>query len=289
MKKVSEIIESTSSMGNRSDNNFTSGIKGLDNSLTNWRNGELILISGRPSMGKTAFMTTLIVNMAVKSKIPVGVFSLVDSENQLVVNLLSNYCKVDNLGLINNRLIDEQWERLDKKIKDVVDSEIYIECPSRLLIDDLIEKASSLVKENGVKAIFIDYVQLLIVTSKYSENRYNEMNYISRELKALARELDIPVFVISQMNRRSETERSNHGLEGLKPRLSDLRDSGTLCDDADVVIFIFRPEYYRITEDEQGNSLIGTAEILVKKNRNGYPFSVNLNYKPEHLLFTDIT
>jgi replicative DNA helicase len=289
MKKVSEIIESTLSMGNSSDNNLTSGIKGLDNSLTNWRNGELILISGRPSMGKTAFMTTLIVNMAVKSKIPVGVFSLVDSENQLVVNLLSNYCKIDNLGLRNNSLIKEEWDVLDKKIKDFKNSDIYIECPPKLLIEDLIEKASSLVKENGVKAIFIDYVQLLIVTSKYSENRYNEMNYISRELKALARELDIPVFVISQMNRRSETERSNHGLEGLKPRLSDLRDSGTLCDDADVVLFIFRPEYYRITEDEQGNSLIGTAEILVKKNRNGYPFNVNLNYKPEYLLFTDIT
>lgn len=289
MEKIREIVKSTLSKGNSSDSNLTSGIKDLDKGLVNWRNGELILISGRPSMGKTAFMTTLIVNMAVKLKIPVGVFSLVDSENQLVVNLLSNYCKVDNLGLINNRLIDEQWERLDKKIKDVVDSEIYIECPSRLLIDDLTEKASSLVKEKGVKAIFIDYVQLLTVTSKYSENRYNEMNYISRELKALAREHDIPVFVVSQMNRRSEIERSNHGLEGLKPRLSDLRDSGTLCDDADVVLFIFRPEYYRITEDEQGNSLIGTAEILVKKNRNGYPFNVNLNYKPEYLLFTDIT
>lgn len=267
---------------------LSSGFTEIDKNLLGWGKGELILISGRPSMGKTSFMASLIVNMSVKSNIPVGVFSLESSENQLISNLLSNYSQIDNHRLTRGLLTDDEWIVLDMKIKEIVSSDIFIECPSRLLIQDLYLKAKELVVEEGVQAIFIDYVQLLTVTDKYTDNRYNEMNYISRELKALARELDIPIFVISQMNRSSETDRDRQGVDGKRPRLSDLRDSGTLCDDADVVLFIFRPEYYRITEDERGNSLLGVAEIMVQKNRNGSPFSVNLHFNPEYRLFSNI-
>ena len=149
-------------------------------------------------------------------------------------------------------------------------------------------KCQRISREKRIKALYIDYVQLLTVTENYTENRYNEINYISRELKALAKELDIPVFVISQMNRNSETDKERNSLGGKRPRLSDLRDSGTLCDDADIVCFIFRPEYYHLTEDTQGNSLIGIAEIILGKNRNGLTTSMNLNFKQEYCKFKEL-
>ena len=261
----------------------------LDKSTLGWQNGELIIISGRPAMGKTAFMLSMVVNMSIKENIPVAIFSLEDTESQLVSKIISNYCEIDNRKIKNGLLTNEEWQNLDTQIKRITEAEIYVDCSPRLQIQDLCTKSRELVEKKGIKALFIDYVQLLTVTDKYTENRYNEINYISRELKALAKELDIPVFVISQMNRNAETDKDRFGFEGRRPRLSDLRDSGTLCDDADIVCFIFRPEYYNLTEDAQGNSLIGVAEIIVAKNRNGYETVLNLNFKGKYCLFNEIT
>lgn len=266
-----------------------SGFTNLDKSTYGWQNGELIIISGRPAMGKTAFILSMVVNMSIKDNIPVAVFSLEDTESQLVSKIISNCCEIDSRKIKNGVLTIEEQRELDFHIKRITDAEIYIDCSPRLQIQDLCTKSRELAEKKGVKALFIDYVQLLTVTDKYTENRYNEINFISRELKALAKELDIPVFVISQMNRNAETDKDRLGFEGRRPRLSDLRDSGTLCDDADVVCFIFRPEYYNLTEDAQGNSLIGIAEIIVAKNRNGYETVQNLNFKGKYCLFKEIT
>lgn len=265
-----------------------SGFTNLDKSTLGWQNGELIIISGRPAMGKTAFMLSMVVNMSIKENIPVAIFSLEDTESQLVSKIISNYCEIDNRKIKNGLLTNEEWQKLDTQITRITEAEIYVDCSPRLQIQDLCTKSRELVEKKGIKALFIDYVQLLTVTDKYTENRYNEINYISRELKALAKELDIPVFVISQMNRNAETDKDRFGFEGRRPRLSDLRDSGTLCDDADIVCFIFRPEYYNLTEDAQGNSLIGIAEIIIAKNRNGYETLTNLRFKGEHCSFKEL-
>jgi len=266
-----------------------SGFKNLDKSTLGWQNGELIIISGRPAMGKTAFMLSMVVNMSIKDNVPVAIFSLEDTESLLVSKIISNYCEIENYKIKSGLLTNEEWQVLDTQIKRITEAEIYLDCSPRLQIQDLCAKSRELVENKGIKALFIDYVQLISVTDKYTDSRYNEMNYISRELKALAKELNIPVFVISQMNRNAETDKDRIGFEGRRPRLSDLRDSGTLCDDADVVCFIFRPEYYNLTEDAEGNSLIGIAEINVAKNRNGYETVLNLNFKGEHCLFKEIT
>lgn len=266
-----------------------SGFKDLDNLTQGWQNGELIIISGRPSMGKTAFMISMIINMSVESKIPIGVFSLETTANQFIIKMLSNYCDIDSYKIYNGELTNAEWSMLDEKCKGIIDANIYIDCPARLEIQDLCRHARGLAENKGIKALFVDYIQLLTVTSKYSENRYNEINYISRELKALAKELNIPIFAISQMNRSSEANKDRLGYEGKKPRLSDLRDSGTLCDDADKVCFIFRPEYYNVTEDEEGNSLIGVAEILLAKNRIGTTAVSRLIFKKEINKFENVT
>lgn len=264
-----------------------SGYSDLDVLTQGWNNGELIVISGRPSMGKTAFMISLITNMSIESNIPVGVISLEATYNQLIIKLLSSFCEIDSNKIQSLKLENSEWKKFDVNMQKVLDANIFIDCPPRLKVQDLCEYAKELTEKHAIKALFIDYIQLLTVTSKYSENRYNEINYISRELKALAKALNIPIFAISQMNRNVENnERS--GVEGRKPRLTDLRDSGTLCDDADKVCFIFRPECYNITEDEVGNSLIGTAEIILAKNRFGSTGSISLNFKKEFNKFKNI-
>lgn len=263
------------------------GLKEVDQNRFSWRKGELVVISGRPSMGKSSFMLTQVVNISIMSGIPVGVFSLETDEITLTKKLISNHCKIDSHAISNWNMQESEWETLNSCINEIKNAEIYLDCPPRLSIQDLYVKAKKMVIEHRVRAIFIDYIQLMSVTDSYSDNRYNEMNYISRELKNMARELDITVFAISQMNRNSENNNLRLGTEGKKPRLSDLRDSGTLCDDADVVLFIYRPEYYRITEDEMGNSLVGVAEIMVKKNRNGETFTAQTGYKSEFHLFSD--
>ena len=265
-----------------------SGFEDLDKITYGWEKGELIIISGRPSMGKTSFMLSMIINMSIEGEIPVAVFSLESTTSKFMMRLLSTYCEIEGSQLQSGSLTDEEWSELDNKLKNIIDANIYLDCPARINIQDLCKKAKSVVENNGVKALFIDYVQLITVSEKYTENRYNEMNFISRELKALAKELNIPVFVISQMNRNSETNKERGLYDGKRPRLTDLRDSGTLCDDADKVCFIYRPEYYRITEDSEGNSLLGIAELILAKNRNGWTNDVRLKYKKEYSKFYNL-
>lgn len=180
--------------------------------------------------------------MSIKDNVPVAIFTLEDTESQLVSKIISNYCEIDNCKIKNGLLTTEELQELEIQIKRITEAEIYVDCSPRLQIQDLCTKSI---------------------------------------------ELDIPVFVISQMNRNAETDKDRFGFEGRRPRLSDLRDSGTLCDDADIVCFIFRPEYYHLTEDAQGNSLIGIAEIIIAKNRNGYETVQNLNFKGECSLFKE--
>ena len=259
-----------------------SGFHILDKITGGWQNGDLIVIGSRPAMGKTSFILSMAKNMAVNEKIPIGIFSLELTNNQLVNRFITNVCEIPGEKIRNGQLAPYEWEQLDFKIKELYDTAIYIDCPYDFSLHTICEKARDMVLEQGVKAIFIDYIQLLTVGA---ENRYNAVNYISRTLKSLAKELNIPILAVSQMNRENE---KREGVEAKRPQLTDLRDSGTLCEDADVVCFIHRPEYYRILEDEKGNSLVGLAEVIVAKQRNGANADILLRFKSEFARFQNI-
>lgn len=255
-----------------------SGFSHLDKAISGWQEGDLVIISARPSMGKTAFIISMLLNMSVKEKYPVGIFSLELTNIQLINRLISNISDIPREKIMSGKLASYEWEQLDYKIKDLRNAPIYIECPHTISIQSICAQIRRMVLDHGIKAVFIDYLQLLTVTDKYTDNRYNEINYISRELKALAKELNITLFAVSQMNRGIE---GRVGAEGKRPQLHDLRDSGTLCDDADMVCFIHRPEYYKIFEDEKGNSLFGLAEFIIAKNRNGETMDIRLRFKSD--------
>lgn len=261
------------------------GFTKLDKMTSGWQNGDLITIGARPAMGKTAFIISMLKNMAVEFKTPVALFSLEMSSSQVMNRLISNLCEVPSEKIKSGQLAAYEWQQLDYKIKDLVDSPIYIDDTSILKIDDFCEKAYQYVKEYGVKLIAIDYIQLLYNKVRYTENnRYLELNYFTRRLKSLARELDIPIILVSQLNRGAE---NREGIEGKRPQLTDLRDSGTICDDSDLVIFIHRPEYYKIYQDDRGNDLRGMAEIIIAKNRNGALGDVVLRFKGEFMQFSN--
>ncbi len=261
------------------------GFTKLDKMTSGWQNGELITIGARPAMGKTAFIISMLKNMAVEFKTPVALFSLEMSSSQVMNRLISNLCEVPSENLKSGQLAAYEWQQLDYAIRDLVDSPIYIDDSSILKIDDFCEKAYQYVKEYGVKLIAIDYIQLLYNKIRYTENnRYLELNYFTRRLKSLARELDIPIILVSQLNRGAE---NREGIEGKRPQLTDLRDSGTICDDSDLVIFIHRPEYYKIYQDDRGNDLRGMAEIIIAKNRNGALGDVLLRFKGEFMRFSN--
>lgn len=277
LQKVSEKLDGLSGL--------KSGFSSLDKITAGWQKGDLIVIAARPAMGKTAFITSMIKNMAINENIPIGMFSLELTNMQIVNRLIINVCEIPGEKIKRGMLASYEWEQLDYKTKELYDSPIYIDDSHTMCIQTLCEKARGMVYEKGVQAIFIDYIQLLSVVEEYTDSRYNEMNYISRRLKALAKELNIPIFAISQMNRNIE---NRQGIEGKRPQLTDLRDSGTICDDADIVCFIHRPEYYKIFEDEQGNSLLGLAEIIIPKHRNGANGDVFLRFEREFARFSNI-
>ena len=262
------------------------GFTKLDKITSGWQNGDLITIGARPAMGKTAFIISMLKNMAVEFKIPVALFSLEMSSSQVMNRLISNLCEVPSEKIKSGQLAAYEWQQLDYKIKNLIDSPIYIDDTSILKIDDFCEKAYQYVKEHGVKLIAIDYIQLLYNKIRYTENnRYLELNYFTRRLKSLARELDIPIILVSQLNRGAE---NREGIEGKRPQLTDLRDSGTICDDSDLVIFIHRPEYYKIYQDDRGNDVRGMAEIIIAKNRNGAVGDVLLRFKNEFMQFSNL-
>ena len=168
--------------------------------------------------------------------------------------------------MLSGQLIAEEWEKLDKGLSRIVNAPVYLDTKSTYTIDDICKTVEESVQEHQVKIVFIDYLQLIFAKTGFTENRYLELNYITRRLKALAKEFNITIVLLSQLNRNAEDEkRFEH-----RPVLTDLRDSGTICDDSDVVCFVHRPEYYHIYQDDKGNDMHNVALIIVAKNRLGY-------------------
>ena len=257
------------------------GFEGLDKMTSGWQNSDLIIIAARPAMGKTAFVLSMAKNMAVNFNTPVALFSLEMSNVQLVNRLIVNVCEIPGEKIKSGRLESYEWEQLDFKIKELYDAPIFVDDTPSLSVFELRTKARRLVREHGIKCIIIDYLQLMNASGMNFGSREQEVSTISRSLKGL----NIPIIALSQLNRGVE---ARQGVEGKRPQLADLRESGAIEQDADMVCFIHRPEYYKITEDERGNSLIGLAEIIIAKHRNGAVGDVRLRFKSEFAKFMNV-
>jgi replicative DNA helicase len=248
------------------------GYPQLDEYTSGFQDGELIIVAGRPSMGKTAFSLNIARNMAVDEKKPVGIFSLEMSKRQLALRLLCAEARVDAHGVRTGRLADEEWQKLSMCVGVLTEAPIFIDDTPGMGVLELRAKARRLKKEKDVGLIIIDYMQLMEGPKK-ADSRQHEISMISRSLKGLAKELDIPVVVLSQLSRAVEVRGGER-----RPMLSDLRESGAIEQDADVVLFIYRPEFYGIKKSDQGDSMEGKAEVIIGKQRNGPVGTIHLNF-----------
>ncbi|MHC5202521.1 replicative DNA helicase [Myroides sp. LJL119] len=253
------------------------GFHKLDELTSGWQPSDLIIIAARPGMGKTAFVLSMARNIAIDAGKGVAVFSLEMSSVQLITRLISSETGLSSEKLRTGKLEKHEWEQLNVKVKDLERAPLYIDDTPSLSIFDLRAKARRLASQHGIKLIVIDYLQLMTAggNQKGGGNREQEISTISRNLKALAKELDIPVIALSQLSRAVETRGTSK-----RPLLSDLRESGAIEQDADIVSFIYRPEYYKIDEwdDEERTPTQGQAEFIVAKHRNGGLDNIRLKF-----------
>jgi replicative DNA helicase len=254
----------------------------LDDITSGWQASDLVIIAGRPAMGKTSFALSMAKNIAADLRIPMAFFSLEMSNVQLVNRLISNACEIQGSKILNGQLQRDEWERLDKNINNLLGAPLYVDDTPGLSVFELRTKARRLVREHGIKLIMIDYLQLMNANGMRFSSRQEEVSTISRSLKGLAKELNIPILALSQLNRGVE---SRDGLEGKRPQLSDLRESGAIEQDADMVLFVHRPEYYHIYQDDNGRDLHGMAQIIIAKHRKGATGDVLLTFRGEFTRF----
>ncbi len=281
IKKVEDISNQEGMSG------VPSGFTKLDELTSGWQPSDLIIIAARPGMGKTAFVISMAKNMAIEFNQAVAVFSLEMSSVQLITRMISSETGISSTKLRKGNLQAHEWELLNEKVKNLSNAPIFIDDTPSLSIFDLRAKARRLVSQHGVKLIVIDYLQLMTAgtSSKGGGNREQEISMISRNLKALAKELSIPVIALSQLSRAVETRGGSK-----RPLLSDLRESGAIEQDADIVSFIFRPEYYGQTEwdDDSHSPCEGQGEFIVAKHRNGGLENIRLKFTGHLALFSDL-
>ncbi len=253
-----------------------SGFSKVDKLTSGWQPSDLIIIAARPGMGKTALTLSMARNIAVEHNIPVAFFSLEMSSVQLITRLISSETQLSSEKLRTGNLEKHEWEQLNVKVKGLEKAPLFIDDTPSLSIFDLRAKARRLSSQHGIKLIIVDYLQLMTAGgSQKGGNREQEISTISRNLKALAKELNIPVIALSQLSRAVETRGGSK-----RPLLSDLRESGAIEQDADIVSFIYRPEYYKIDEwdDEEHTPTAGQAEFIVAKHRNGGLDEIRLKF-----------
>lgn len=281
---ISTAIDELQSVQMREDglSGIPSGYTGIDRVTLGWQPSDMIIIAARPSMGKTAFVLTMARNMAVEHKIPVAVFSLEMSSVQLVKRLMISETGLSSEKIKGGRkLTQQEWEQLNERLADLSNAPLYIDDTPSLSIYEFRSKARRLVSTAGVKAIIIDYLQLMTGPPELKGMREQEVSTISRSLKAIAKELNIPIIALSQLSRAVETRGG-----AKRPQLSDLRESGAIEQDADIVMFIHRPDYYGMEEDP---TMKGMAEIIIAKHRNGEVCDVPMRFRASEVKFVDVT
>lgn len=281
---MTEALTNIQEAGKREDglSGVPSGYTELDRLTSGWQNSDLIIVAARPSMGKTAFVLSMARNMAVQHKVPVALFSLEMSNLQLVNRLLVSESEIPSEKIRNGKLSDSEWAQLHSKISNLSDAQIYIDDTAALSIFQLRAKCRRLRDQHKIGIVIIDYLQLMTGPNETRGNRQEEVSMISRSLKAIAKELNIPIIALSQLSRAVEVRGGNK-----RPVLSDLRESGAIEQDADIVMFIHRPEYYGILQDEAGLQTTGMAEIIVAKHRNGALKDIRLRFHKEFARFDD--
>lgn len=253
------------------------GFTDLDYKTSGFQNSDLILVAARPSMGKTAFVLNIAQYMAFKKDLSVAIFSLEMSKQQLMNRLLSMESRVNSQSMRTGNLKDEDWSKLIESAGVIGDSNLIIDDTPGITVRELRSKCRRYKLEHGLDIIMIDYLQLMSGGGRGSDSRQQEISEISRSLKALARELNVPVVALSQLSRAVES-RTDH-----RPMLSDLRESGAIEQDADVVMFIYRDDYYKKDSDMKG-----IAEIIIAKQRNGPIGTVNLVWLPDYTKFMNL-
>jgi len=257
------------------------GFEKLDEITSGFQKSDLIIVAARPSMGKTALALSIARNAAVKYHRKIGIFSLEMSNYQLAMRLLCSEARVDAHLVRTGRLPSNLWPRLSTAAGNLAEAEIYLDDSASLNITELRAKARRLKADKDIDLIIVDYMQLLQGTGRF-ESRQQEISLISRSLKMLAKELDLPVVALSQLSRAVETRGGDR-----RPILSDLRESGSIEQDADVVMFIYRPERYGVL-DENGNTQEGIAELIISKQRNGPTGSVTLSFIDKFASFENL-
>jgi replicative DNA helicase len=260
-----------------------SGYTALDRITSGWQKSDLIILAARPSMGKTALALNIARNIAVDFKRPVAFFSLEMSSIQLVTRLISSESYLPAEKLRKGDLADHEWQQLNSRIAPLVKAKLYIDDTPQLSIFELRAKCRRLKQQHDIQMVFVDYLQLMTAGNENRGNREQEISNISRSLKSLAKELDVPVLALSQLSRNVESRPGSK-----KPILSDLRESGAIEQDADMVIFIYRPEYYGFTDDGEGNSTVGQAIINIAKHRNGKLGDVALRFIGQFARFDEL-
>ncbi|HQI70949.1 MAG TPA: replicative DNA helicase [Bacteroidales bacterium] len=285
LKEAIGEIEKAKEAGKNSDFatiGVPTGYTGLDRLTAGWQKSDLIILAGRPSMGKTAFVLSMARNAAIDYKMPVAIFSLEMSAIQLVLRLISMETELQSDSLRRGKLADYEWQQLNSRIKSLEEAQIFIDDTPALPIFELRAKARRLVAQHNIQLIIIDYLQLMSGTAETKGMREQEISGISRALKGLAKELSIPVIALSQLSREVEKRPGSK-----KPILSDLRESGAIEQDADLVLFIYRPEYYKTDEFEDNTPTAGLAEIIIAKHRNGQVGEVKLRFQKSIGRFSD--
>ena len=262
-----------------------SGFTRLDRLTSGWQKAELVIIAARPSMGKTAFALSMARNMAIEHGKNVAVFSCEMSSIQLVNRLIVAETDIPSDKIKNGRLNEDEWKQLDARIKKLVQAPIFIDDTPAISITELRGKCRRLVAQHKLDIVIVDYLQLMSSGTDNNGYREQEVSLISRSLKSIAKELNIPIIALSQLNRSVEMR---GGSKQHRPMLSDLRESGAIEQDADMVIFIHRIERFGIDQFEDGSSTKGIAEIILAKNRNGPVDDVKLRFREEKAQFTDL-
>ncbi|MFQ5446844.1 MAG: replicative DNA helicase [Saprospiraceae bacterium] len=262
------------------------GFTNLDRITSGWQPSDLIIVAARPGMGKTSFILALARNAAVDFQKPIAIFSLEMSSTQLVQRLISMESEISSQKLRTGKLEEYEWQQLHSTIERMSEVPLYIDDTPGINIFELRAKCRRLKMQHDIQMVVIDYLQLMSggMESGKNSNREQEISAISRSLKGMAKELNVPVIALSQLSRAVEVRGGTK-----RPQLSDLRESGAIEQDADIVTFIYRPEYYQIMEDESGQSLKGIAEIIIAKHRNGPLDTVKLRFTDQFAKFEELS
>ncbi len=283
---ASKIIKQLEELKNREDGltGVPTGFTDLDRLTSGWQPSDLIILAARPGMGKTSFVLSLAKNAALDFQKAVAVFSLEMSSVQLAQRIVSMDAEISGHKMRNGQLEEYEWQQLHTSIERISEANIFIDDTPGINIFELRAKCRRLKMQHDIQLVIIDYLQLMSGGSDNQRgNREQEVSAISRALKGLAKELNVPVIALSQLSRAVEIRGGSK-----RPQLSDLRESGSIEQDADQVAFIYRPEYYDILEDEEGTSLKGVAEVIMAKNRHGKLDTIRMKFTAEFARFSDL-